>query len=61
MKRSIHVVILMIVALLTVGGCTGQTAAQPPVQAVAQHHEGSVNVRSRAGEGTAVTLRLPTT
>lgn len=31
------------------------------VQAVAQHHEGSVNVRSRAGEGTAVTLRLPTT
>jgi len=29
------------------------------VRAVAQHHGGSVAVRSREGEGTAVTLRLP--
>ncbi len=40
-------------------GVEGSGLGLALVRAVARHHGGSVAVRSREGEGTAVTLRLP--
>ena len=40
-------------------GVEGSGLGLALVRAVAQHHGGNVTVRSREGEGTAVTLRLP--
>jgi len=40
-------------------GVEGSGLGLALVRAVAQHHGGSVAVRSREGEGTAFTLRLP--